>query len=97
MIGHQMVLVYRLDGGSQRLPNFRFDVALNVATHKPDDVGLVLVAVGQERALLHSILHTQQSCLHQSAPDAHHADVDAVLGGHIDDIVHVVPIGIGAG
>ena len=57
MIGHQVVLVYRLDGGSQCLPYLRLDVTLDVATHEPDDVGFVLVAVGEEGAVLLGILH----------------------------------------
>ena len=94
MIGHQMVLVDGLNGCGQCLPYLRLDVALNVATHKPDDVRLVLVAVGEERTVFLGIFHTQQTGLHQSAPDAHHSDIDAMLGSHIDDIVHVIPIAV---
>ena len=94
MIGHDMILVNRLDSGSQCFPNFGLDVALNIATHKPDDVGLVLITVGQERSVFLGVLHTQQTSFYQSTPDAHHTDVDAMLLCHIDDIVHVVPITI---
>ena len=96
MIGHQVVLVYRLDSRCQRLPNLRLDVALNVATHKPDDVGLVLITVGKERTVFLRVVHTQQTCLDQSAPNAYHSNIDTVLSRHIDDIVHVVPIAVDA-
>ena len=69
---------------------------MDVATHKPDDVLLVLIAIGEEGTILLSILHTQFAIFHQSTPDTHHSDVDAVLSSHINDIVHVVPIAINA-
>ena len=94
MIGHQVVFVYRLDGCCQCFPHLWFDITLNVATHKPNDVRPVLIAVSQERTVFLGIVHTQLAGLYQSAPDAHHTDIDAVLGSHIDDIVHVVPIAI---
>ena len=94
MVGHEVVLVDRLDGGGQCFPHFRFDVALDVAPHEPDDVLFVFVSVGEERTVFLGILYAQLSVLHQSAPDTHHADVDAVLGSHIDDKVHVVPVSI---
>ena len=51
MIRHQMVVVDALDGVCQRLPHLGMNVALYVATHHPDDVGRVLVSVGQETAV----------------------------------------------
>ena len=51
MIGHQVAVVNALDSGGQRLPYLGVDVALYVATHHPDDVGRVLVSVGQETAV----------------------------------------------
>ena len=94
MIRHEMVLVYQFDGRGQRFPYFGLDIALDVTTHEPDDIGLVLVSVGEEGAILLRILHTQFTVFHQSAPDAYHSDIDAVLGGHINDIVHVIPVAI---
>ena len=94
MIGHQVVLVYRLDGGSQGLPHLRLDVALDVTTHEPDNVGLILITVGEEGSVFLGILHTQQTGLDQSAPNAYHTDIDTLVGSLVDDIVQVVPIAI---
>ena len=94
MIGHQVVFVYRLNSGGECFPYLRLDVALDVATHEPDDVGLVLIAVGEEGAIFLGILDGELAVLHQSAPDAHHADVDAVVGCAVDDVIHVVPIAV---
>ena len=96
MIRHQVVLVYRLNGRSQCFPHLRFDVTLDITTHKPDDVRFVLVTVGKEGAILLGIFYAQFAILHQSAPDANHTDIDAVLTSHIDNIVHVIPIAVDA-
>ena len=94
MIGHQVVLVYLLDGGGKRLPNLGTDVALDVAAHDPDDVRTVFVTVSKETAIALGLLHAELATLDETAPYTHHTDEDIVLRRHINDIVHVIPVGI---
>ena len=94
VIGHQVVMVDGLDTGGEGIPYLGLDVALDVAAHEPDDVGLVLVTVGEEGAVFFGLVDTQFAVLHQSAPDAHHADIDAILPCQVDDVVEVVPVAV---
>ena len=94
MIGHQVVLVDSLDGSGQGIPLSRVDIALDVTTHDPDDIGLILIAVGQESTIELRLFHVHQSCLHQSTPNGHHTYIYTILCSGIDDIVHVVPVAI---
>ena len=94
VIGHQVVMVDGLDTGGEGIPYLGLDVALDVAAHEPDDVGLVLVTVGEEGAVFPGLVDTQFAVLHQSAPDAYHADIDAILLCQVDDVVEVVPVGV---
>ena len=95
MVGHQVLLVYRFDGGGERLPDFWLDVALDVAADDPDDVLTVFVAVGQEPAIGLGLLHAELPALHETAPDTYHPDIDVVAGCRVDDVVHVIPVGVG--
>ena len=70
---------------------------MDVATHKPDDIGLVLITVGEEGAVFPGSLHTQLTVLYQSAPDTHHTDIDAVLLSQVDDVVEMIPVAVTSG
>ena len=97
VISNQMVLVDGLDAGGEGVPNLGFDIALNVATHEPDDIGLVLITAGEEGTIFLGFLHTQFAVLYQSAPDAHHTDIDSVLLRQMDDVIEMVPVTIASG
>lgn len=92
MIGHEMVVVNTLDAGSERLPHLWVDIALDIATHHPDDIRRILIAVGKELSVCLSLLCIDILCLYLRTPDGYHADVDAVLFGKFDDVVEMIPI-----
>ena len=94
MIGHQVVLVYRLDSCCQCFPYLRLDITLDVTTHKPNNIRFILIAVSEERTIFFSVFNTQLAVLDQSAPDTYHTDIDTILVGKVDDIVQMVPIAI---
>ena len=85
-----------LYAASQGVPHFGFDVALNVSADYPNDVGSIFVTFTQELAVGLGFFHTHQSRFYQPAPDAYHADVDAVAFGGLYDMVHVVPVSVDA-
>ena len=89
-----MFFVYRLNSIRQCVPYLRFDVTLNISTHKPDDIGPILIAVSKECAVLLGICHTQFSILDQTTPDTYHSYIYTVLLGQVDNIVQMVPIAI---
>lgn len=95
MIGHQVILVYRLDSCSERLPDFRLDIALDVAAHNPEDVGTVFISVSKESSISLCLIYAQFASFNQAAPDTNHTYIDIVLGCYIYDIVHVIPVRVG--
>lgn len=89
-----MVVVDALDAGSERLPHFRMDIALDITTHHPDDIRRILIAVGKELSVCLSLLCIDILSLYLRTPDSYHADVDAVLFGKFDDVVEMIPIAV---
>ena len=91
MIGHEMVVVDALDAGGERLHTSGW-ISLNIATHHPDDIRRILIAVGGTFRMLACCALI--FCLYQRPPDGYHADVDAVLFGKFDDVVEMIPIAV---
>ena len=94
MIGHEMVVVNTLDAGSERFPHLWVDITLDIATHHPDDIRRILIAVGKELSVCLSLLCIDILSLYLRTPDSYHADVDAVLFGKFDDVVEMIPIAV---
>ena len=96
VVCHDVVLVYRLYCRGECVPHLCLYIALYVASHEPYDIWRVLIAVGKECPVLHCIVLAEQSCLDETSPYAHHADVYSLVLGLLYDIVHVVPVAIDA-
>ena len=94
MIGHEMIVIDALDAGSERLPHLWVDITLDIATHHPDDIRRILIAVGKELSVCLSLLCIDILCLYLRTPDGYHADVDAVHLGKFDDVVEMIPIAV---
>lgn len=94
MIGHEMIVIDALDAGSERLPHLWVDITLDIATHHPDDIRRILIAVGKELSVCLSLLCIDILSLYLRTPDGYHADVDAVHLGKFDDVVEMIPIAV---
>ena len=94
MIGHQVVVVYRLDGGGERLPYVSLHITLYITTDDPDDIWAVFVAVGEKTSVGLRLLYREFASFYHPTPDTHHTDIDTALFGLTDDVVHVIPITI---
>ena len=53
------------------------------------------IALCEELSIGLCLLDVHQPCLDKTTPDADHADVDATLLGLVEDVVEVIPIGVG--
>ena len=95
MIGDKVILVVLTNGVGQSLPHLGLHVAALVAADDPDDVGTIAIALSKELAIGLCLLDVHQPCLDKTAPDADHTDVDATLLGLVEDVVEVIPIGVG--
>ena len=96
MIGHEVVVVYGLDGCGKRLPHLGVHITGDVTAHNPDDVGRVLVAFGEELAVCLGLGSVYLLRLYLRTPHGNHTDVDAVLLCQLDDIVEMIPVAVHA-
>ena len=94
MEGHEVILIYRLDGSRQCIPHFSADVPLDVAPDYPHDIRSVLVSVGEESAVFLSLSFIHKPCLDKSSPNTYHSYIDAVGCSQVNDVVHVLPVAI---
>ena len=92
VVSHEMVVVDRLDSRCQCVPYLWVNVALDVTTHNPDDVFLVLVSVGKELAVSLRLLGIYVSILNLGAPYRHQSNVYSVFLCRVDDVVEVIPV-----
>ena len=93
---HQVILVNGTDTLCQCFPLGSLDISANITTHHPDDVRSILVAFGKELTVSLRIFHRHQTFGNRRSPNGNHTDIDAVLLGCLDDVVHVIPIAVHA-
>ena len=89
-----MVLINGFNGVGKHVPDFGFDVSIDISANHPDDVGAIFVTVGEKSTISLGFFHIHFSTFYQPAPDADHADINPSAGGGIDDKVHMIPISI---
>ena len=95
MIGDKVILVILTNGGGQCLPHFGLHIATLITADDPHDVRTMAIPFGEELTIGLSLFDVHQPSLDKTAPDADHTDVDSALFCLIEDVVEMVPIGVG--